>query len=89
MQTGRDTGIVVQVRLQVVQRWSPLEAQPSPQPPPPIQDEEAPVPPRSPRKFVQPPVIVTHPADLQVMCGQAAEFCVYARVSAPSAPHTP
>lgn len=88
MRTGRDIGIVVQVRLQVVQRWSPLDAQPSPQPPPPMQDQE-PLPPALPRKPLQPPVIVTHPADLQVMRGQAAEFCVYARVSAQSAPHIP
>ena len=77
----------VQVRMQAVQRWTPLAAPPPP--PPPMQAAELP-PPSSPRKQLQPPVIVTHPADLQILQGQIAEFCVHARVRTNhSAPHPP
>lgn len=62
--------------MQVVQRWAPLVklAMPAQQ-----AKQEAP-PPELPRLVLQQPFIVSHPADLQINEGDAAEFFVHAEV---------
>lgn len=73
--------------MQKLQRWVPL-----PEPPQSdteavlqrarsrLQEAEEPPPPPPPRQL-HPPVLVMQPADLRVMLGRVAEFCVHAQVS--------
>lgn len=65
--------------MHAAQRWVPRQ-EPETPPWPPVAPPPLPSPVKRP---LQAPVIVTHPADLQVMSGTAAEFCVYARVRNP------